>query len=242
MLFRSGSQLLQTQATLASLSTAVMSNIVSRSQQSQSSSVNSQVLESLKHLIQSSRMPLSEPSVFKGNPLEYASWRNEINSFVDRDGVSAPERIHCLKKYTSGCARECIDGYLSVFTTDSYNAARNMLDSRFGNRFVVTFAFRDKLEQWPKISSNDNRGLQKFSDFLKEVQSNLTVLNTQDVLNDPKENYKMLKVLPQWMVNKWLIKFQNTKRHTMISSHLSNFLLRLSVRKQSVLITQLLPN
>ena len=58
-----------------------------------------------------------------------------------------------------------------LFTTDSYNAARNMLDSRFGNRFVVTFAFRDKLEQWPKISSNDNRGLQKFSDFLKEVQA-----------------------------------------------------------------------
>ena len=163
---RFGSQLLQTQATLASLSTAVMSNIVSRSQQSQSSSVNSQVLESLKHLIQSSRMPLSEPSVFEGNPLEYASWRNEINSFVDRDGVSAPERIHCLKKYTSGSARECIDGYLSVFTTDSYNAARNMLDSRFGNRFVVTFAFCDKLEQWPKISSNDHQGLQKLSDFL----------------------------------------------------------------------------
>ena len=40
---RFGSQLLQTQATLASLSTAVMSNIVSRSQQLQSSSVNSQV-------------------------------------------------------------------------------------------------------------------------------------------------------------------------------------------------------
>ena len=107
------------------------------------------------------------------------------NSFVDRDGVSAAEKIYCLKRYTTGCARECIDGHLSVFTAESYIAARNMLDTRFGNRFVVTFAFRDKLENWPKISSNDFRSLERFSDFLKEVQSNLSVLNTVDVLNDP---------------------------------------------------------
>ena len=142
-------------------------------------------------------MPLSEPSVFKGDPLDYASWRNEINSFVDRDGVSAAEKIHCLKRYTAGPARECIEGYLAVLTNDSYLAARNMLDTRFGNRFLVTFALRDKLENWPKISSNDFRSLERFSDFLKEVQSNLSVLNNLDVLNDPKENYKMLKVLPQ---------------------------------------------
>ena len=68
---------------------------------------------------------------------------------------------------------------------------------------MVTFEFCDKLENWPKIPSNDFRSLEKFGDFLKEVQSKLSVLNTLDVLNDPKENYKMLKVLPQWMVNKW---------------------------------------
>ena len=197
------SQLIQVQSTLAALCTTISLKIMSRSQHSQSSSINKQVLESLKHLVQSSRMPLSAPSVFKGDPLDYASWRNEVNAFVDRDGVSAPEKIHCLKRYTSGIARECINGHLSVFTSESYLAARNLLDTRFGNRFVVTFAFRDKLENWPKVSSNDFRGLEKFSDFLKEIQGNLTVLDTIDVLNDPKENYKMLKVLPQWIVNKW---------------------------------------
>ena len=196
-------QLLQIQGTLASLSTSIMSHTLNLSNQTQTTSMNMQVLEALKHLVQSSRMPLSEPTVFSGDPLDYALWRNEINAFVDRDTVSAAEKIHCLKKYTAGPARECIDGYLAVFTNDSYLAARNMLDTRFGNRFVVTFAFRDKLENWPKIPSNDFRSLEKFSDFLKEVQSKLSVLNTLDVLNDPKENYKMLKVLPQWMVNKW---------------------------------------
>ena len=92
---------------------------------------------------------------------------------------------------------------MSVFTNESYLAARKMLDTRFGDRFVVTFAFREKLEKWPKIANNDCIGLQKFSDFLKQIQKHLTVLNTQDVLNDAKENYLMLKKLPQWIVNKW---------------------------------------
>ena len=197
------SQLLQVQATLASVSTQVMSTVMSRSQSSQSDSLNSQIVETLKNLVQTSRMPLSEPSVFKGDPLEYAVWQSELASFIDRDGVEPAEKIHCLKKYTSGPARECIEGFLSVFSNDSYRAARKMLDTRFGDKFVVTFAFREKLEKWPKIANNDCKALQKFSDFLKQIQSNLTALNTHDVLNDAKENYKMLKVLPPWIVNKW---------------------------------------
>ena len=117
--------------------------------------------------------------------------------------MNAAEKIHSLKKYTSGRARECIEGYLCVFSDASYAEARRMLDSRFGDRFVVTFAFREKLERWPKIADKDHQALQKFSDFLKHIQSNLTELNTVDVLDDPKENYKMLKLLPQWCVNKW---------------------------------------
>ena len=59
------SQLLQVQASLASLITTNTSCILSLSQQPQNSSVNNQVLKTLKQLIQSSRMPLSEPSVLK---------------------------------------------------------------------------------------------------------------------------------------------------------------------------------
>ena len=58
------SQLLQLQATLASVSTQVMSTIMSRTRSSQSENLNSQIVETLKNLVQTSRMPLSEPSVF----------------------------------------------------------------------------------------------------------------------------------------------------------------------------------
>ena len=205
--YRFESSLLQMQITFASLITSLMSTVVARSNRKSKVASDSdgedQFLQTLKNLVVSSRRPLSEPSVFSGDPLDYAVWKSEFNSFIDEHSVNAAEKIHSLKKYTSGRARECIEGYLCVFSDASYKEARRMLDSRFGDRFVVTFAFREKLEKWPKIADKDHQALQKFSDFLKHIQSNLTELNTVDVLDDPKENYKMLKLLPQWCVNKW---------------------------------------
>ena len=205
--YRFESSLLQMQITFASLITSLMSTVVARSNRKSKVASDSdgedQFLQTLKNLVVSSRRPLSEPSVFSGDPLDYAVWKSEFNSFVDEHSINAAEKIHSLKKYTSGRARECIEGYLCVFSDASYKEARRMLDSRFGDRFVVTFAFREKLEKWPKIADKDHLALQKFSDFLKHIQSNLTELNTVDVLDDPKENYKMLKLLPQWCVNKW---------------------------------------
>ena len=203
--YRYENSLLQMQITFASLITSLMSKVVASSTRKSkfASDGEDQFLQTLKNLVVSSRRPLSKPSVFSGDPLEYAVWKSEFNSFVDEHSVNAAEKIHSLKKYTSGRARECIEGYLCVFSDASYKEARRMLDSRFGDRFVVTFAFREKLEKWPKIADKDHQALQKFSDFLKHIQSNLTELNTVDVLDDPKENYKMLKILPQWCVNKW---------------------------------------
>ena len=94
------SQLLQVQATLASLTTQVMSTVMSRAKSSNSDSLNSQIVETLKNLVQTSRMPLSEPSVFKGDPLEYAVWQSEVALFIDRDGVEPAEKIYCLKMQT----------------------------------------------------------------------------------------------------------------------------------------------
>ena len=189
------SSLLQMQITFASLITSLTSSSMARSTRkskfANDDDAGDQFIQTLKNLVISSRRPLSEPSVFNGDPLEYAVWKSEFNSFVEEHSINAAEKIHSLKKYTSGRARECIEGYLCVFSDASYTEARDMLDKRFGDRFVVTFAFREKLEKWPKIGDKDHQALQKFSDFLKHIQSNLTELNTIDVLDDPKENYKI---------------------------------------------------
>ena len=193
---------------LSSLSSIVSAKVREESNQSSVMSSNSNVdlVNALQSIVDNSRFPISEPSVFKGDPLEYAKWRSAFDSFVDRSGIKSAEKMHCLEKYTSGAAREAIEGFLTVYSDESYRNAKDLLNKRFGDRFVTTFAFREKIESWQKISEKDSKGLLRFADFLEQAKSSLTALDTVDILDDPKENYKMLRILPQFLVSKWAAK------------------------------------
>lgn len=79
----------------------------------------------------------------------------------------------------------------------------SLLDQRYGDPFIISSAFRDKLDKWPKIASRDGPGLQKFSDFLRQCYTAMRSIGNQDVLNDSRENQKMLSRLPDWLVVRW---------------------------------------
>ena len=80
-----------------------------------------------------SRVPAPEPPVFSGNPLEYAAWKSAFEALIDQRRIPAREKMHYLKKYISGKARECIEGYF-LYTSDStYEEAKAVLDKRFGD-------------------------------------------------------------------------------------------------------------
>ena len=74
--YRFESSLLQMQITFASFITSLMSTVVARSNRMSKvasySDGEDQFLQTLKNLVVSSRRPLSEPSVFSGDPLDYA--------------------------------------------------------------------------------------------------------------------------------------------------------------------------
>ena len=65
-----------------------------------------------------SRVPAPEPPVFSGNPLEYAAWKSAFEALSDQRRIPAREKMHYLKKYISGKARECIEEYF-LYTSDS---------------------------------------------------------------------------------------------------------------------------
>ena len=79
--------------------------------------------------------------------------------------------MHYLKKYISGKARECIEGYF-LYTSDStYEEAKAVLDKRFGEMFILQIAYREKLEKFPKIAPRDSAGLRRYADFLRQCLS-----------------------------------------------------------------------
>jgi hypothetical protein len=75
--------------------------------------------------------------------------------------------------------------------------------SRFGDRYKVSEAFKQKLNDWPTIRPGDAEGLRKFSDFLQHCSSAMTSIIYLDSLNSAEENRKLIVKLPRYIADRW---------------------------------------
>ena len=161
------------------------------------------VMADLAEQLYISRIPIPEPPVFSGDPLEYAFWKSAFETLIEKKQIPEEEKIHYLKRYLSGKARECVEGYFMYSSEYSYKDAKALLDKRFGDVFVLQNAFRDKLEAMPKLQSNDYARLQKYSYFLRQCASASKVIPSVNALSDIRENMRMQAKLPKWLVKRW---------------------------------------
>ena len=60
-----------------------------------------------------------------------------------------------------------MEGYQFVSSPDAYQAAKGILEKRFGHPSVVADAFRKRLENWSRIVPKDGTALREFADFLR---------------------------------------------------------------------------
>ena len=150
-----------------------------------------------------SRLPPPEPSTFSGDPLQYPGWKSSFEALIEHKGIPASERFHYLRKYLAGAAKEAIEGFCFLMTEDAFQEAKALLQKRYGDPFVVANAFRDKLEAWPKIANRDGLALRKLSDFLRQCDTAMRTIDSLKILNDERENKKLLMKLPDWLVNRW---------------------------------------
>ena len=64
-------------------------------------------------------------------------------------------------------------------------------------------AFRDILDNWPRISGRDGEAIGRYSDFLRQGVQAMVSTQCLGVLNDERENHKMLKKFPEWLITRW---------------------------------------
>jgi len=147
------------------------------------------------------RTPAPEPAVFHGDPLAYPAWKASFSVLIDRKGIQPEEKIHYLNRYLQGEAKQAVEGLFYFGTADAYTEAMSILEDRFGNSFMIAEAFRDKITAWPKV--RDSADLRKYSDFLRQCQMAMTSIKGLEILNDCRENRKLLQKLPDWLVVRW---------------------------------------
>ena len=161
------------------------------------------IITAITDSISLSRLPVPEPTVFSGEPIQYPDWKSCFHALIDRKALPSSDKMYYLKRYVGGAAREAISGLFLQNSSEAYERAWSVLDERFGHPFIITKAYRDKLQRWPKIGVRDHQGLRKFADFLSSVLTAMQVIQGLNVLNDYIENQKLLVKLPDWFIARW---------------------------------------
>ena len=164
---------------------------------------------SLKELLCLNRLPLPEPGHFSGNPLDYTSWKRSYDALIEHRGIPIEERFYFILKYLTGEPRSLVQGHSMIGDAAGYNEAKKVLEQRYGDPFVVSNAYRDKLDSWPRVGSRDAFGLRRLGDFLKQCDTASKYVHHFD---DERENRKLLMKLPDWLVVKWSRKVVQWRR------------------------------
>lgn len=149
------------------------------------------------------RLPVPEPFVFNGDPIQFIEWKAAFTSLIDQRVITPAEKLYYLKKYVGGPARQVLDGNFYRNDNEAYQDAWDKLERRFGQPFAIQKAFRERLTNWPRISSKDAEGLRRFSDFLNACQDAIPHVKGLDILNDWEENRKLVHKLPDWAALRW---------------------------------------
>eukprot|EP00057_Strongylocentrotus_purpuratus_P017851 XP_011672325.1 PREDICTED: uncharacterized protein LOC105442158 [Strongylocentrotus purpuratus] len=149
------------------------------------------------------RLPMPVPRTFSGDPLEFVEFEKGFKTLIENRGIPPTEMLYYLKQYLTGPAREAVEGFFFGDSKEAYDGAWRCLRQRYGHPFNIQQAFRKKLSAWPKISSKDAIGLQKFADYLKSCDDAMPYVTGLQVLNDCYENQKMIAKLPDWLISSW---------------------------------------
>lgn len=163
----------------------------------------SYLAQAVQDSIALNRLPMPEPSVFTGDPIQFIEWKASFTSLIDKKNIASADKLHYLKKYVAGPARKTLDGIFYRNDDEAYKDGWNRLNHRYGQPFVIQKAFREKLANWPKVHPRDAEGLRAFADFLHSCLEAMPYVKGLNILNDCEENQKLVQKLPDWAASQW---------------------------------------
>ena len=158
-----------------------------------------------------SLLPSNEPPMFYGDAMEYPLFMTAFESLIESKVEDSNERLYFLGQYTSGKAKEIINGCLQRKMEGSYEEAKRLLRRQFGDPFKIATAHITKLSSWPPIRPNDGLALQDFSIALDQAKSAMKGMSHMDDLNTAHVLRQLWEKLPKYLRTKWTERNNRTK-------------------------------
>ena len=90
--------------------------------------------------------------------------------------------------------------------------ARKKLKERFGHSAILSTEFESKLSNWPKIGSNDAKGMQEFSDYLQQVELAIEHISNLKIFEYSSKLQSLVEKLLGWFQSKWSNKVQKLQQ------------------------------
>ena len=158
-----------------------------------------------------SLLPSSEPPLFYGDAVEFPAFMTAFESLIESKVEDSCERLYFLGQYTSGKAKEVINGCLQRKSEGSYKEAKGLLKRQFGDPFKIANAHITKLSSWQPIRANDGSALQNFSIALDQAKSAMKGMSHMDDLNTAHVLRQLWEKLPRHLRSKWTERNNKTK-------------------------------
>ena len=90
-------------------------------------------------------LPSSEPPMFYSNTMEFPAFMTAFESLIESKVKESCERLYFVGQYTSGRAKEAINGCLKRKSEGSYKEAKGLLKREFGDPFKIAIFHITKL-------------------------------------------------------------------------------------------------
>lgn len=223
----------------ATASSEISTDSLSLAPDSEQSVQSVQVLaRSLSDSIRITQLPAPEPEIFTGDPLKFTMWKSAFATLVESKNIPPSEKIHYLQRYLAGEAKECVSSLFFFDTEEAYRSAWKLLEKRYGNSFLIVEAFRQRLNEWPDIQSQDHKGLRKIADFLTQCTVAKEQIPGLNILDDCHENRRLLQKFPRWIQNEWAKKVADSELTAYPTfKEFSSFILKIADRVNNPILT-----
>ena len=165
----------------------------------------------VEHQIKTQKLPKAEIMSFDGNPLSYYLFIRAFENSVEKCTEDYSLRLQLLIQYCTGKAKETIKCCGMMSGKGGYVKAKKLLEECFGEKYVVSNAWIEKLSERPPINQNDREALLDLADDLESCEITLTVAGRLNQINNEDKMMKILRRLPLYLRSRWQKRVQEIR-------------------------------
>ena len=149
------------------------------------------------------QLPKTEIVTLDGNPLNYHLFMKTIENSVEKYTEDGDIRLQLLIQHCTGKGREAIKSCGMLNGMQGYEKAKELLKERFGEKYVVSKPWIDKLSYGPPIRLNDSETLNDLADDLENCEITLKVSGRLDQVNSEDRMVQILQRMPPYLRSRW---------------------------------------